>query len=64
LAIRNAPAAAQLAGCQPAIRQTSCLRYVGGVCDAAFVCDPDHALLHFQSSGALHSPALTGFIRL
>jgi hypothetical protein len=50
------------AGCQPAIQQTASLRYTGVVEDAAF--HPGHALLHFQSSGALHKPAFTGFIRM
>ena len=32
----------------------------GGI--AAF--HPGHALLHLQSSGLLHKPAVTGFIRM
>ncbi len=50
------------AGCQPAIQQTASLRYAVGGWAADF--QPGHALLHFQSSGALHKPAFTGFIRM
>ena len=43
--------AAHFAGWQPAIQQTNCLRYASGVCDAAFVFQPGHALRHRRFSG-------------
>jgi 4-hydroxy-3-methylbut-2-en-1-yl diphosphate synthase IspG/GcpE len=45
-------AAGRFAECNSAIRQIKNLRYE--------VLVPRHALLHFQSSGAAHSRALTG----